>query len=198
MDLTPPPPAKNPGWRRWWAPPRWARPRWPWPWRPSLGRRDRQRRLPPGLPGAGHRHRQAQPEERARVPHHLIDVADPPEPYDAARYCREGREVLDDLSRRGVPPLVVGGTGLYLKALLVGPLCRGRTGPGGQGPGAPGVGGPGAARPLCAPHPPGPGHRRPAPPPRHLPDHPGPGGDGGHRPAPVGVHRGPPLSGRAL
>jgi len=63
--------------------------------------------------------------ERALVPHHLIDVADPPEPYDAARYCREGREVLDDLSRRGVPALVVGGTGLYLKALLSGLFAEG-------------------------------------------------------------------------
>ena len=58
--------------------------------------------------------------ERAQAPHHLLDVADPPEPYDAARYCREGRAVLAELHRRGVPPLVVGGTGLYLKALLYG------------------------------------------------------------------------------
>jgi tRNA dimethylallyltransferase len=63
--------------------------------------------------------------ERAQVTHHLIDVVDPPEPYDAARYCREGREVLDDLSRRGVPALVVGGTGLYLKALLSGLFAEG-------------------------------------------------------------------------
>jgi tRNA dimethylallyltransferase len=58
--------------------------------------------------------------ELAEAPHHLVDVADPPEPYDAARYCREGRAVLAELHRRGVPPLVVGGTGLYLKALLYG------------------------------------------------------------------------------
>jgi tRNA dimethylallyltransferase len=58
--------------------------------------------------------------ERARVPHHLLDVVDPPESYDAARYCRDGRGVLAQLHRRGVPPLVVGGTGLYLKALLYG------------------------------------------------------------------------------
>ena len=64
-------------------------------------------------------------EERAAVPHHLIDVADPPEPYDAARYCREGREVLAALARRGVPPLVVGGTGLYLRALLGGLFAEG-------------------------------------------------------------------------
>jgi len=64
-------------------------------------------------------------EERARAPHHLIDVADPPEPYDAARYCQEGRQVLADLHRRRVPPLVVGGTGLYLKALLSGLFAEG-------------------------------------------------------------------------
>jgi len=64
-------------------------------------------------------------EERERVTHHLIDVVDPPEPYDAARYCRDGREVLDDCSRRGVPALVVGGTGLYLKALLSGLFAEG-------------------------------------------------------------------------
>jgi tRNA dimethylallyltransferase len=64
-------------------------------------------------------------DERAQVTHHLIDVADPPEPYDAARYCREGRQVLADLHRRGVPPLVVGGTGLYLKALLSGLFIEG-------------------------------------------------------------------------
>jgi len=67
--------------------------------------------------------------ERARAPHHLIDVADPPESYDAARYCREGRAVLDDLIRRGVAPLVVGGTGLYLKALLGGLFAEGEAAP---------------------------------------------------------------------
>jgi len=69
-------------------------------------------------------------EERARIPHHLIDVADPPEPYDAARFCREGRAVLDDLARRGAPPLVVGGTGLYLKALVGGLFAEGEPAPG--------------------------------------------------------------------
>ncbi|MBM4301615.1 MAG: tRNA (adenosine(37)-N6)-dimethylallyltransferase MiaA [Deltaproteobacteria bacterium] len=64
-------------------------------------------------------------EERALAPHHLIDVADPPEAFDAARYCREGREVINDLYQRGTPPLVVGGTGLYLKALLSGLFAEG-------------------------------------------------------------------------
>ena len=58
--------------------------------------------------------------ERARVSHHLMDVADPDEPYDAARYTREGRETIALLHRRGVSSLVVGGTGLYIKALLAG------------------------------------------------------------------------------
>jgi tRNA dimethylallyltransferase len=60
------------------------------------------------------------PMERSRVRHHLVDVANPDEPYDAARYAREGREIIDDLHRLGVPPLVAGGTGLYIKALLSG------------------------------------------------------------------------------
>ena len=45
-------------------------------------------------------------------------------------YCREGRAVLEDLRRRGVPPLVVGGTGLYLKALLGGLFAQGEPAPG--------------------------------------------------------------------
>jgi len=63
--------------------------------------------------------------ERALVPHHLLDVADPPEIYDAARYSLEGREVLARLQARGAPPLVVGGTGLYVRALLHGLFAEG-------------------------------------------------------------------------
>src|SRR4030042_2165812 len=48
------------------------------------------------------------PEEQALVPHHLLDVVPPDEPYDAARYCREGRAVLGRLHREGIPPLGVG------------------------------------------------------------------------------------------
>ena len=65
------------------------------------------------------------PKERALVPHHLVDVVDPPEPYDASRYSHDAREIIADLHRRGVPPLVVGGTGLYLKALLSGLFLEG-------------------------------------------------------------------------
>lgn len=58
--------------------------------------------------------------DRRRVPHHMLDVADPGERYDVARYQREARAALDDLARRGVPAIVVGGTGLYVRALLDG------------------------------------------------------------------------------
>ncbi len=58
--------------------------------------------------------------ERALIPHHLIDVVDPPDPYDASRYSFEARAAIAGLHQRDVPPLVVGGTGLYLKALLHG------------------------------------------------------------------------------
>ena len=60
------------------------------------------------------------PDERGRVPHHLIDVADPDEAYDAARYMREARAAVDDIKSRGRLPVVVGGTGFYIKALLYG------------------------------------------------------------------------------
>lgn len=65
------------------------------------------------------------PAERAQVRHHLVDAAAPDEPYNAARYAREGRAVIAELHRRGVPPLVVGGTGLYIKALLGGLFHQG-------------------------------------------------------------------------
>jgi tRNA dimethylallyltransferase len=58
--------------------------------------------------------------ERAAVRHHLIDVVDPDEPFDAAAYMTLGRQALSELLRRGKTPVVVGGTGLYIKALLYG------------------------------------------------------------------------------
>jgi tRNA dimethylallyltransferase len=59
-------------------------------------------------------------DERARVRHHLIDVADPGERYDVARYQREARAALADIAARGRLAIVVGGTGLYVRALLDG------------------------------------------------------------------------------
>lgn len=64
--------------------------------------------------------------ERARVPHHLIDLIDPDEAYSAGRYARDAATCLESLRARAVRPLVVGGTGLYLRALLWG-LCDGPT-----------------------------------------------------------------------
>ena len=59
-------------------------------------------------------------EERRRVPHHMIDVADPEERYDVSRYQREARAVLAAVAARGRTAVVVGGTGLYVRALLDG------------------------------------------------------------------------------
>jgi tRNA dimethylallyltransferase len=60
------------------------------------------------------------PEERARVRHHLIDVADPDEPFTAGEYSRQARTALRDIADRCKLPIVTGGTGLYLRALTEG------------------------------------------------------------------------------
>jgi tRNA dimethylallyltransferase len=60
------------------------------------------------------------PEERARLPHHLIDVADPDQPFTAGEYLRLGRAALHEISQRGRLTIVTGGTGLYLRALTAG------------------------------------------------------------------------------
>lgn len=59
---------------------------------------------------------------RAAVPHHLLDVVEPDEPFDAARFATLGREVVGDVLARGRNVLLVGGSGLYLRALTEG-LC---------------------------------------------------------------------------
>jgi tRNA dimethylallyltransferase len=59
-------------------------------------------------------------EEQARAPHHLFDEIDPMHYTSAGEYARRGREVLVEVRRRGTLPIVVGGTGLYLRALLEG------------------------------------------------------------------------------
>jgi len=59
-------------------------------------------------------------EERRRVPHHMIDIRDPVEEFNAGDYQREARAVLEDLRRRRRLPVLVGGTGLYLRALTEG------------------------------------------------------------------------------
>jgi tRNA dimethylallyltransferase len=58
--------------------------------------------------------------ERARLPHHLIDVTEPDEQFTAGEYSRLARAALRDISGRGKLPIVTGGTGLYLRALTEG------------------------------------------------------------------------------
>lgn len=59
-------------------------------------------------------------EELQRVPHHFIDVCNPDEVYSAGQYGREARVCVLEISQRGKTPLIVGGSGLYLRALLEG------------------------------------------------------------------------------
>ncbi len=61
--------------------------------------------------------------ERARVPHHLFDLLEPDEPFNALDFQAAADRVIGEITGRGRIPLVVGGTGLYLKALLFG-LCE--------------------------------------------------------------------------
>lgn len=59
-------------------------------------------------------------QERARVPHHMIDVVQPNVEYTAGDYGRAARAAVHDIAHRGKTPIVAGGTGLYLRALLDG------------------------------------------------------------------------------
>jgi tRNA dimethylallyltransferase len=58
--------------------------------------------------------------EQARCPHHLLDLVDPGEPFHAAAWAARARTVIDDIHGRGRTPIIVGGTGLYFRALRVG------------------------------------------------------------------------------
>ncbi len=62
------------------------------------------------------------PAQRAAVPHHLLDVVKPDEPFDSARFRTLALAAIEDVRQRGRRVLVVGGTGLYLRALTRG-LC---------------------------------------------------------------------------
>lgn len=57
---------------------------------------------------------------RQGIPHHLIDVAEPQEDYSAARYAREAATAIREITARGRLPILVGGTGLYYRALTRG------------------------------------------------------------------------------
>ncbi|MGH8937674.1 MAG: tRNA (adenosine(37)-N6)-dimethylallyltransferase MiaA [Acidimicrobiia bacterium] len=67
--------------------------------------------------------------ERARVPHHLIDLVEPEEPFTVAEFQAAGREVLERLEAETTPALIVGGSGLHFRA-LVDPLRFPPTDPG--------------------------------------------------------------------
>lgn len=60
------------------------------------------------------------PEERRGVAHHLLDAGGPERDFTAGEYAREAKSVLADLTARGVVPVLCGGTGFYLRALLEG------------------------------------------------------------------------------
>jgi tRNA dimethylallyltransferase len=67
------------------------------------------------------------PGERRGIPHHLFDVLTPQESYSAGEYAREARKIIADIAGRGRLPIIVGGTGFYLRALLEGlPVLPGR------------------------------------------------------------------------
>jgi len=58
------------------------------------------------------------PMERAGVPHHLIDVADWSDDYDTGTWAQDAKRIVGDICARGQVPIIVGGTGLYLRAFL--------------------------------------------------------------------------------
>jgi len=58
--------------------------------------------------------------EQARIPHHMIDIVDPDEPFDAQRFADMGQNVAFQLAEAGIPGLVAGGTGFYIRALIHG------------------------------------------------------------------------------
>ena len=68
----------------------------------------------------------ATPEERAQVPHHMIDVCEPWEDYSVSRYVEDAARVCDGLLAAGKTPVIVGGTGLYIDSLLSGRDFAGR------------------------------------------------------------------------
>lgn len=60
----------------------------------------------------------ANKEEQALIPHHLIDVLEYNEVYNVARFQKEARRLIEEIQQRGKNVIIVGGTGLYIKALL--------------------------------------------------------------------------------
>ena len=63
----------------------------------------------------------AAPFDQARIPHHLIDACDITESFNVYDFCTEAKAALEDIIGRGRVPIIVGGTGFYIHALLYGP-----------------------------------------------------------------------------
>ena len=60
------------------------------------------------------------PEDQAQVPHHLVSVADASESWSVGRWLEAAKTALADIAARGKPAIIVGGTGLYIRALTHG------------------------------------------------------------------------------
>ena len=60
------------------------------------------------------------PEEQEGIPHHMLSVAEPWEDFSVSRYCAMADLIVEDILRRGKSPIIVGGTGLYMDALIRG------------------------------------------------------------------------------
>jgi tRNA dimethylallyltransferase len=58
--------------------------------------------------------------EQARIPHHMIDIVDPDEPFDAEQYVKMSRKLISQLAENSIPAVIAGGTGLYIRALIHG------------------------------------------------------------------------------
>ncbi|MDI7260097.1 MAG: tRNA (adenosine(37)-N6)-dimethylallyltransferase MiaA [Thermodesulfobacteriota bacterium] len=70
------------------------------------------------------------PDEQKKIQHHLIDLVTPDQPFHAGIYRTVGRKVINELHRKGTPIFVVGGTGLYIKALTQGLFASPKMDPG--------------------------------------------------------------------
>ena len=64
-----------------------------------------------------------EPTDLARVPHHLISVLDPEEPFSSGRFCPLADAAIREIAARGRQPIVLGGTGMYIQHLLVGMIA---------------------------------------------------------------------------
>ena len=81
-------------------------------------RRDHKRRFHAGVPPYGYRLRKAAPAEMDGVPHHLIDVLEPWEEFNVTLFQKLAKEAAEQIYAKGRIPIVAGGTGFYIQALL--------------------------------------------------------------------------------